>query len=415
MTERTLEAWLNHLETLHPKAIDLGLERTLRVAQTLEVAPKTAKTLIFAGTNGKGSAIATAEALLTASGQRVGVYTSPHLIDFNERIKLCGQFACDLDILRAFDAIERARGSTTLSYFEFATLAALWLFEEENVDWQLLEVGLGGRLDAVNILDADACIITSIGLDHVEWLGDTRDLIAPEKAGVARAGAPAVVAESDLPSTLLPALEDRGAQPLVMGRDWFLEGDRLELPDGQTRTVPAVAGLKASNLSGAVVLLDSVGALPEQEDIDRSLATLVVPGRQQRLNIDNRELWFDVAHNREAVELLASALEAFPPTGQTHAVFGAMADKPLRDMISHSGRVIDFWHLPRASDVARAAKPEQVAEFVTEGRYQIYPDAIAATRGVFAATKPGDRVVVFGSFITVGAQLANLNLEQTVE
>lgn len=412
MTQHSLERWLKHLETLHPKSIDLGLERIQRVAEALSLAPKRTRTLTIAGTNGKGSCIAAVEALLRASGDTVGVYTSPHLIRFNERFRINGEEPDDNAILRAFHAIDAARGDTTLSYFEFATLAALWLFQAARVDWQLLEVGLGGRLDAVNMLDADACVITSIGIDHVEWLGETRDLIAPEKAGVARAGCPAVVAERDLPSTLLPALENLGADVLLIDRDWQLSEGQLTLPSGASFDLPEVRGLQSANMAAAAVLVDAVGCTITSSIMERAFSGLAVPGRQQRCDLQGRDCWLDVSHNREAVAALAAALAGESKPQRTHAVFGAMADKPLRDMIDIMAGWVDFWHFPAAQDIPRAAMPADLATLVAPDKSACYDGAAAAAEGVLAATAPGDRIIVFGSFITVGAQLQHMTVNE---
>ena len=304
----SLDAWLAHLETLHPQKIDLELLRVRTVAQRLGLLPAAMTTITVAGTNGKGSCVAALAALLKARGYLVGCYTSPHLLNFNERITIDQTPASDAEIITAFEAIEDSRQDISLSYFEFATLASLYLFKRAGVDFQVLEVGLGGRLDAVNIVDANACVITSIGVDHTEWLGDTRELIAIEKAGVARAGRPAVVAEQDPPGTLMPELSDIGARGVSLGRDWQLEHDRLLLPDGTERQLPDLPSLQASNLAAAVTVLSVLGEPMSQEIISRALVTLSIPGRQQQLMYGERNWLLDVAHNEEAVTVLARLL-----------------------------------------------------------------------------------------------------------
>lgn len=415
----SLDSWLSYLETLHPRSVDLGLERVATVAKVLGL-DHHPRTITVAGTNGKGSCVATTDALLRVQGLRTGVYTSPHLIRYNERIVIDGRPVNDADIIDAFEAIDSARGGITLSYFESATVAALWLFKRAGVDWQILEVGLGGRLDAVNIIDADACVITSIGLDHVDYLGDTRELIAPEKAGVARPHRPAIVAERDLPDTLIPALESLAADICVIDRDWFMADGRLQLSSGEVYQIPPVAGLRADNVAAAVVVLAALQCAPAQSLLEQGLATLTLAGRQQREQLLEREWWFDVAHNTESAQALAQALTEAPtlqPHGRyaRHAIFGAMADKPLRAMIESMAPHIDYWHLqsialPRAADpsalmaLVRQSDPESVCH--------VYPDGGSAREGVLAATEAGDRIVVFGSFVTVGDQLEWLQRER---
>lgn len=404
-----LADWLSHLETLHPKSIDLGLTRITTVAERLGLRQGKPLTITVAGTNGKGSTVATLQHFLKRQGASVGAYTSPHLIDFNERIVVRGLPASDTQILAAFAEIEAARASITLSYFEFATLAALLIFKQEAVDWQILEVGLGGRLDAVNCVDTDLAIVTSIGLDHTEWLGETREEIAPEKAGVARQDKPAIVAESALPSTLLPALDAIGARPYVLGRDWRLEDWRLELPTGRCIDLPTSYSLQATNIAAAVVALEILGSGPSQEEVNLALAGFSVPGRQFRFTHQNREWWLDVSHNRESVAALLEALDASPCEGATHLLFGAMADKPLHDMISLASAAGSVWHLPDNHAGDRAATPMALADLINtldpQAHTRLYGSPEGAHEGALEMTEPGDRIVVFGSFVTIGEQM----------
>ncbi|EAW40620.1 folylpolyglutamate synthase/dihydrofolate synthase [marine gamma proteobacterium HTCC2080] len=408
----TLDAWLTHLETLHPQKIDLELTRVKTVAHQLGLLPAGCRTVTVAGTNGKGSCVSALSALLRQKGLSVGCYTSPHLLTFNERITINGIPASDAEIMGAFALIEERRAAISLSYFEFATLAALLLFQEKGVAVQILEVGLGGRLDAVNMVDADACVITSIGIDHTEWLGDTRDLIAIEKAGVARLGKPAVVAESDLPLTLLPTLEALGANVAALDRDWLISEQMLTLPDGTQRLLPTVPGLQTSNLGAAVVAAMKLNVTPDQDCIDKAFLALSVPGRQQQLVAMDRLWWLDVAHNCESVARLAAAIAEKTGGVQTHAIFGAMADKPLRAMIELISEGISSWHLPAHEGIARAANPADLAQLIKrispKATVQCYPTPESAFNGIENVSKPGDRIVVFGSFVTVGAQLACL-------
>ena len=412
----TLDAWLRHLETLHPQKIDLELRRVRTVAERLDLLPASNKTITVAGTNGKGSCVAALAALLAKRGFTVGCYTSPHLLVFNERIVLNGIPAADADIMEAFSTIERERQDISLSYFEFATLAALYLFKSARVDFQVLEVGLGGRLDAVNMVDADACVITSIGIDHTEWLGDTRELIAIEKAGVARAGRPTVVAEENSPPTLMPALKELAAIPYGLGKHWQLVGQQLTLTDGTRFNLPDVDSLQTSNLAAAVVVLSKLGVSISQDDISASLGTLQVPGRRQVLDYRGRNWWLDVAHNSEAVQQLARVLARSPSPGKTHAIFGAMADKPLHDMISLVGEEISTWHLPRHPEIDRAASPEDLQALIgavsVGAEVHCHASPQSAFEAVVVQSEVGDRILVFGSFVTVGAQLACLTRAQ---
>jgi len=408
MTETSLAGWLAHLETLHPKSIDLGLERITTVAERLGVRRPHCKTITVAGTNGKGTCVAALNELLTRQGYRVGLYTSPHLFVFNERIVVDGVPATDADILDAFNVIETSRESISLSYFEFATLAALWLFRRSEVDVQVLEVGLGGRLDAVNLVDADACVITSIGIDHTEWLGDTRECIAIEKAGVARAGCPAVVADSDPPITLLNTLDSIGAQASVLGTDWLLEGASLTLPDGSQLSFSPSTALQISNLAAAAVVLSLMGLVHDRQALIAGLNAVTVPCRQQRLSWLGRDVWCDVAHNRESVAVLAEALAREEPAKSNHAVFAGMADKPLGDMIAIMENVINHWHIPSLEGMSRAASPHEVAAFTPKNATTCYEAVEAVLPSLIEVTEAGDRLVIFGSFVTVGAMLSEL-------
>lgn len=413
----TLNAWLGHLETLHPQKIDLELLRVRTVAERLELLPATVPTITVAGTNGKGTCVAALAALLSTRGYSVGCYTSPHLLAFNERITVNQQPATDADIMAAFATIENQRKETSLSYFEFATLAALYLFKQKMVDFQILEVGLGGRLDAVNIVDADACVITSIGIDHTEWLGDTRELIAVEKAGVARHGRPVVVAEEDPPSTLRSHLEGLGAIGYWLGEQWTFTDSWLRLPDSSRRELPSVPALQPSNLGAAVTVLSILGLGLEQEEISNGLAGLMVPGRRQVLRFADRSWWFDVAHNQEAVAKLAEALATSSAGTHTHAIFGAMADKPLRAMIDLMVPGIASWHLPEHQGVTRAATSRDLESLIVaasgQANVHCHGSPGAAFDAVQALSEPGDRILVFGSFITVGAQLECLGQAQS--
>ncbi|EED36442.1 folylpolyglutamate synthase [Luminiphilus syltensis NOR5-1B] len=409
MTSRAdLADWLRYLEGLHPRAIDLGLERVGAVADALELRPPRCSTLTVAGTNGKGSVVAVTAAGLRAAGHSVGVYTSPHLIDFNERIVIDDKPVPDEALLAAFEEIERSRGDISLSYFEFATLAALWLFRRASVDWQVLEVGLGGRLDAVNILDPDIAVITSIGLDHTEWLGPTREAIAPEKAGIARRGKPVVVLETDPPDSLAESLESMGADIKWRGRDWTMSAEQVHLCDGGQVALPDIDGLLSDNIGGALQALSLAGVVIDAPMLDE-LASVRVPGRRQRRHWKGHEVLLDVAHNLESVEAMVASLESLPGGERTLALFAAMADKPIHAMLNACAGCFDRWFLPDLAEQPRAMKPADIAALMPEVISTCFDDFDDAWSAVTAALVPGDRLIVFGSFITVGAALARLD------
>ena len=403
MTKSSLASWLSYLEQLHPKAIDLGLERIANVADRLMLQVRPPTTLTVAGTNGKGSCVAVMDAALRAAGHRVGVYTSPHLVHFNERIVIDGRPVSDQSICDAFDAIDTARGNITLSYFEFATLAALWLFRKAGVDMQILEVGLGGRLDGVNILDADVAVVTSIGLDHTDWLGDTRELIAIEKAGIARSGKPVVVADADIPSTLLPELKRIGARVIQLDRDWTITGATLRHGPAFEMTLPAPSGLLDRNIAAALIALDAIGIDISSPLINDAINRLTLAGRRQHIDFNDVDVLLDVAHNRESVAILIAALVAKPVSGRTLAVFAAMADKPIHDILGACSLYVDVWFLPDFAEHQRVAKSSDLVEELRGSSVQCYVDFDAAWSAVWSVAAQGDRILVFGSFVTVGA------------
>ena len=402
MPDSSLSEWLRRLELLHPVEIELGLERVTAVARSLGLLESPPRTITVAGTNGKGSVVAVVSAGLRAAGFRVGTYTSPHLVRFNERICIDEAAVPDRDLVSAFSEIDSARGQISLTYFEFATLAALWLFRERRVDWQVLEVGLGGRLDAVNIIDADFSAITSIGLDHIEWLGSDREAIAIEKAGVARQGQVCVVADRQPPATLIAALSERGSIPMFIDRDWRVgEGEFLSA-QGQRVTLPEVNGLLPANIGAGLQVLELAGISLDSSVLSR-VASIHLPGRRHQLRFGALDVWLDVAHNTEAVRELVALLRSQPCGGATRALFGVMGDKPIRDMIFACREVVDEWnvielgHVPRAMPADQLAEKIGLSDVVSVGPFATVWDA------VMQRAEPGDRIVIFGSFFTVGA------------
>ncbi|MAK54750.1 MAG: bifunctional tetrahydrofolate synthase/dihydrofolate synthase [Pusillimonas sp.] len=420
-----LQDWLMHLETAHPKKIDLGLSRITTVAQRLGVDTLPCVTITVGGTNGKGSTCAMLEAILLAAGYKVGLYTSPHLIDFNERIRVNGNIADDAQIVQQFARIEAARAEVSLSYFEFATLAALLTFADQNVDVAILEVGLGGRLDAVNMLDADCAVVTSIDLDHMQWLGDTREQIGLEKAHIFRAGRPAICADPVPPQTLVDHAESIGADLWLFGRDFNYSGDRQQWAyGGRDKRRPGLAypALRGANqllnASAALAVIEALHprlAVPQQA-IRIGLAQVSLPGRMQILP-GSPVVVLDVAHNPHAAAVLAQNLDNMPFYPYTHAVVGMFKDKNVEATLQKLSDKIDHWYCADI-DGPRAAPGAELAEIVknlTASRpadepitTTVFSDPVAAFKVAQARAADNDRILVFGSFHTVGPILKEL-------
>ena len=424
MSKTPLEQWLQRLETMHPTEIELGLERVREVAQRMDLLPVTQPVFTVAGTNGKGSTVAVIEALLNELGHRTGTYTSPHFIRFNERIRVAGSEATDADIIAAFNAIDSARGELSLTYFEFATLAALWVFKEQGADIIVLEVGLGGRLDAVNVVDPTVAVITSIDLDHQGWLGQTRDEIAREKAGIVRSRVPVVIADPEPPQSLLDSIEQAGAGPaLFLGQDFTVRSDAqewhgvLRQPDGSERTLdaPGHGGLLPQNICAALQAVLLGGINFTQEQVARALSGMTVTGRRQTEDVGGVEVIVDVAHNPAAVNKLVEYLSATYCNKRKIAVFSVMADKDISGMAELAVGHFDAWFLADQPHNSRAAKAADVAQVLRDLRQ----DMISISRNVRQAfrraqrlAEPGDRLVVFGSFHTVADVLPLLEADQ---
>ena len=406
-----LSDWLDQLKLQHPVEIDLGLDRVTQVAADLDLLEAVPTTFTVAGTNGKGSVVEVLSSLLVGTGHSVGSYTSPHLLRFNERIRIDGHEASDSDIVEAFETIDRTRGDISLTYFEMATLAALWIFRDRDVDVQVLEVGLGGRLDAVNIIDAHVAVVTSIGLDHIDWLGDDLAQIAVEKAGVARADRPCVIAEGDPPASLRTRLDEIGAESLWVGRDWSVSDSHVTLSSGHELSLPPVSGLLPQNVGAAMEALYQSGLLTVDQLLTCSVPTLSVPGRLNRQLRAELDVVMDVAHNVESAKVLIDYLQAHSTLGKTKAMFGVMGDKPIHDIIGACAGVFDEWHLIDLSHIDRAMAVDVLADVlsgelvVARGRFEELWPAVRNGSG------QGDRVVIFGSFFSVGEALAFFNAE----
>lgn len=414
---RSLADWLAHCERLHPKNIDMTLDRVRAVAQRLGIR-FSVPVITVAGTNGKGSTCAMLEAIAQCAGYRVGLYIKPHLVHFEERCRINGRMADEATLLPHFEAVEAARGDTTLSYFEFTMLAILRTFMHAPLDLVILEVGLGGRLDAVNIIDTDCAVITSIDLDHTEWLGPTREDIGREKAHIMRPGKPAIVSDPVPPQTVIDHAQAIGADLWLAGRDFRHSGDRQQWQwAGRQRRFSALA---YPALRGANQLLNAAGALAVFEAlyqqlpitaqaVRQGLALVDLPGRFQIVP-GQPTLVLDVAHNAQSVAALALNLDQMGFFPRTHAVFGAMRDKDLSALLAKLSPLVDHWHLCNL-DTARAATADELAAAVQAMprqqpvTVQTHADPAAALAAAVAAADPADRIVVFGSFYTVGGVL----------
>jgi len=406
----SLADWLSYQERTHPKAIELGLERTRAVALRLGLLPAQSVTLTVAGTNGKGSSVTLAAAIYQAAGYRVGRFTSPHLLRYNERVAIDGVEVSDEALCRAFAAIETARAEIPLTYFEFGTLAALWLFHEAAVQVQVLEVGLGGRLDAVNIVDADCALVTNIGLDHTDWLGPDRDSIGFEKAGIMRAGKPAIYVETSPPQRLLQHAAAVGAPLALLGRDfaWTHNADRSWNWRGGTVAYaalppPALAGeVQYRNAAGVLAAVNALQPLcPVNEAALRAaLPALTLAGRYQR--IGNTIL--DVAHNVESAEVLADNLRSERGPGKTWLVLGMLADKPVEAVCAVLAPLVQgtlFGGLPPPRGLDARSLQQRAAVAGLNG--QVLDGVAEAYRAAQALAGPDDRILVCGSFLTVAA------------
>ena len=419
----SLAAWLAYIERLHARPIDLGLERVRVVAQRLGICFD-CPVIVVGGTNGKGSTCVMLEAILRAAGYRTGLYTSPHLLRFNERARVDGVEASDAALIEHFAAVESARGDTTLTYFEFTTLAILRLFAQANLDAVILEVGLGGRLDAVNIVDADAAVITSVDLDHMDFLGPTREHIGWEKAHIYRPGRPAICADPQPPARLIEVAESMGADLWRFGRDFNYSGDRQQWAYGgrQVRRnglpYPALRGAnQLLNASGALAALESLAArLPvAQSAVREGLLRAQIPGRFQILP-GQPALILDVAHNPHAAAVLAQNLDAMGYFPETHAVFGMLADKDIVGVVARVAGRIDRWHVatlpgPRGTSAAALAAQLRAAGVAPEAiaEHASVESALEAAQG---AVQPADRILVFGSFLTVADAMRALEAQR---
>jgi dihydrofolate synthase/folylpolyglutamate synthase len=423
-----LDGWLQRIERLHDRPIEMGLARVREVAQRLALELR-CPSIVVAGTNGKGSTCAMLDSILRSAGYRVGRYCSPHLLRFNERALIDGSAATDHELIEQFEAVEGARGDVSLTYFEFTTLAILRLFSARRLDAAVLEIGLGGRLDAVNLMDAECSVVTSIGLDHADFLGSTRDSVAFEKAHVYRAGRVAICSDRSPPATLVEYARSIGADLRILGRDFevipFPQPGGSQRPQQQwtyrgptiqraSLPIPTLRGQhQLRNAAGAIAALEALeGQLPvAQQAVREGLLRARIEARFQVLP-GQPAVILDVAHNPQAAEALAQTLGEHPCPGRTHAVFAMLRDKDAAGVVAELKDRVDRWYLaatsgPRGMDARTLASIVRTDAAVAE-RFSCFESVREALTAARAAVGPDDRIIVFGSFVTVADAMREL-------
>lgn len=403
----SLEQWLDRILALHPTEIDMGLARIREVANRLAITAKV-PVITVAGTNGKGSTVALVNALASSTGARVGVYTSPHILRFNERIRIAGSLVDDASLCRAFEAVEGARREISLTFFEFTTLAAFWLFQEEQLDLWVLEVGLGGRLDAVNIIEPSVALVTSISLDHTDWLGHDLEHIAAEKAGIARADKPLLYGMRTVPVTVADLAKNKGALLAVAGNEFGAKAQTLWWQqEGSRHTLPLIhpISLGEDNLAMAVQALAYVGFLPEASGIIATAEAVTLPGRSQYFYYQERHWYLDVGHNPAAIERFFARLPK--NDGRVLGVCAMLLDKST-DTVSEQAHKVSHWYLadldvPRGGSAKRLS--DALADEVSHSCHATVNEALAVA---LEHSQPNDTIVVLGSFYTVAEAEAYL-------
>lgn len=419
LNKQSLQQWLDYIESLHPEEIELGLDRVEQVLQNLGLSFTRTHFITIAGTNGKGSTLAYLESIYLAAGYHVGSYTSPHLVRYNERVRLDGVDTGDDVLCQAFAEVESARDDVQLTYFEFGTLVALVIFCWRAPDIVLLETGLGGRLDAVNVIDAEVAIVTSVSLDHTEWLGDSREKIGREKAGIFRDGRPAICSDPSPPKSIYAVADEVGASLYCLGNEfsyeqhddnWQWQGSKWKLGH---LPIPGLAGehqlLNASAALAAIELLNPV--LPVgSEAVKQGLRNPRLLGRIEVIG-SRPQLLLDVSHNPQAVGVLAHYLETHAIKGKTRAILGMMRDKDIGQSLAALKTLVDHWYLidlpgPRGASSARL--DEELQRLDIHVPVVQFTNASAALHMAQQQASPDDRIVVFGSFVTVGAIMAQL-------
>ncbi|RYY74790.1 MAG: bifunctional tetrahydrofolate synthase/dihydrofolate synthase [Gammaproteobacteria bacterium] len=417
----SLSAWLGWLEQSHPKEIDLGLDRIRLVASRLDLLSPKAKVITVAGTNGKGSCVTATAGLLRAANFSVGTYTSPHLLHYAERIQINGKPVEEEIICAAFEEIFSAAAEISLTYFEYGTLAALVIFKQQNVDFMVLEVGLGGRLDAVNIIDADVAVITSIAIDHQEWLGDNREVIGREKAGILRKQQLFVCADTHPPQTILDIAEALNTKSYFIGRDfsfhqqasvWEWQGKNAQ------EKVVSLPGMRAPHLplpslAAAIQVLQLFNIELSAQRIEATLLNIHLAGRFQKVVYKGREFILDVAHNPAATEYLSKRLKADPVTGRTFAIVAMMSDKDRVASLANLTPLVDQWLLLDLKNVPRAATIAALTQDLLslDAEVSCYGAINLLIETATSESQSQDRILVFGSFFTVAAALDYLQAE----
>lgn len=406
----SLDDWLCYLESVHPANIEMGLERVERVANQVGLLDTSSKIILIAGTNGKGTTARCLESLLLAQGYSVGTYASPHLIRYNERVRINGQELDDQFHVDAFDMLEKGRGDTQLTYFEYGTLGALAIFKRHAVDYVLLEVGLGGRFDATNIVNPHACVITTIDLDHKEYLGDTRELVGYDKAGIFRTNTPAIVGDLAIPHTVTDYGNEINADMVLSGRDFIFtedsEGFNWQYQGNDWRL--AKPAIPCQNAATALTLLAKLELLPSEQQVRDCLANLTVEGRFQQLR-QQPLVFTDVAHNPESARYLARKLSVYKDQGfKIHALVAMLADKDKVAAMSAVANVVDQWSLA-SLDCFRGDKVENLAKALAETTSTApsthYESVETALDTLLPNVDENTLVIVFGSFITVAAAI----------
>ncbi len=425
MNTRNLKQWLSYLEKLHPNEIDMGLVRVQEVAQRLRLPRIAQKVVTVTGTNGKGSTCALLASLVAAQGLSVGVYSSPHLLRYNERVRINGQEVSDEQLCAAFSAVEAARAEVSLTYFEMGTLAAFWLFTQSQLDIVILEVGLGGRLDAVNIVDADIAVVTSIGIDHKDWLGDTRDSVAYEKSGIFRSQRPAVCGDLDPPEQLLTQAALLNTPLVLRGRDfdlafseqcWHWRG-----LDGQghaihLQNIPLLS-LPTENAAVALQVYALLDLPWQPQVVIDALSQASMQGRLQNITVQwqgrSLQLMLDVAHNPHAAQYLANRLAAQPIKGRRLAVLGVLDDKDLVGVLDCMQAHIANWAVA-ALPTTRSFRVERLhSTLETRGAAVVsYSTVAEAIEAQCTQASEDDQIIIFGSFYTVAEALLWLEHHQ---
>lgn len=414
-----LESWLDYIQQLHPVKWDLGLERVSQVASILGVDHPGEQVIVVAGTNGKGTTCEYLQAMALAAGKKVGLTTSPHLIAFNERIRVNGVAVSDAEIVSAFEKIDASRDSISLSYFEFSALAAMLIFSEAAVDIAILEVGLGGRLDAMNLVTPDLCVITQIALDHQDYLGETKEEIGLEKAGILRPGVPLILLDLPATQSILVQAESLASPVSKLGGEFGYRAGRYWCQDSDGETVvysvsvEHMGWLPSASLAGALQAAHVAGIGPDKVRFNEILSHTRLAGRMQQIQWRGRHLILDVAHNPSAAEFLCEQISQLPDRGKVLAVVGMYADKDFPAVLTLMNAVVDAWYFAE-TDEARSASSTDLKKALTEEMQPVarcYAKVVSAFEAAFEASGPGTIILVFGSFPVVGTVLDLLEVE----